>query len=215
MTVKALAASALTTAAVRELLALPTMAPVPDEEFLDHSSKVLGWEFTDLVCEAERTRHGHVLFFDANNPLGDMRTTFNLVFAEAYPYDPDGLDNEKWLTGDVRAWADELGWRFQADPTFDECETLLAEAADAVSDVLGCPPERTIRTDEHVSMGPFTLCRIWRAGEHAVVLGSLEDHGPYGYLMHFALVLTPCAAGEELPADDADLRKWVVDRIDW
>lgn len=41
----------------------------------------------------------------------------------------------------------------------------------------------------------------------------LEDHGPYGYLTHFVLVLTPCAADEELPADDEALRRWVVDRI--
>ncbi|MER6997026.1 hypothetical protein [Streptomyces sp. NPDC000410] len=215
MTVKALAASTLTTTAVRELLALPTMAPVPDEEFLDHSSKVLGWDFTDLVCEAERTRHGHVLSYDADNPLGNEKATFNLVFAQAYPYDPDGLNNVEWLTGDVRAWADELGWRFRADPTLDDCEAVLAEAAGTVSEVLGRPPERTLRTDESFSMGPFALCRIWRSGEHAVVVSPLEDHGPYGYLTHFVLVLTPCPADEELPADETALRDWVVGRINW
>ncbi|MEU6882258.1 hypothetical protein [Streptomyces sp. NPDC046712] len=117
MIVKALAASAPTATAVRELLALPTMPPVPDDAFLDHSSHVLGWEFTDLVCDAERTRHGHVLSYDVDNPLGDGTATFNLVFAEAYPYHPDSPNDVRRLTGDVRAWADELGCQLPTDDT--------------------------------------------------------------------------------------------------
>ncbi|MGW2013975.1 hypothetical protein [Streptomyces sp. NPDC001927] len=215
MTVNALATSALTAAAVRDLLALPAMTPVPDEEFLDHSSDVLGWTFTHLVCDAERTPHDHVLSYTADNPLGDRTATFNLVFAEAYPHDPEGEENVKWLTGDVRGWADELGWSFRTDATLDTCESVLAEAAEAMSEVLGSGPVRTLRTDGSFSMGPYALCRIWRTDEHAVVVSPLEDHGPYGYLTHFVLALTPCPADEELPADDDGLRTWVVDRIDW
>lgn len=215
MIVKALAASTLTAPAVRDLLALPVMAPVPDDDFLDHSADALGWEFTTLVCDADRTRNGHVLSYDEDNPLGSETATFNLVFAEAYPYDPEEEANVRWLTDDVRGWADELGWRFSTDATPDICETLLAEASATVSGVLGGEPARTVRSDGQFSMGPFALCRIWRTGTHAVVVTPLQDHGPYGYLTHFVLVLTPCPAGEELPADDAALRAWVLDRIDW
>ncbi|MCT4352390.1 hypothetical protein M5362_04485 [Streptomyces sp. Je 1-79] len=215
MIVKALAASTLTAPAVRDLLALPAMAPVADEAFLDHGSSVLGWEFTMLVCDAERTRHGHVLSYDEDNPVGSRSATFNLVFAEAYPYDPEAEANVRGLTDDVRGWADELGGRFSTDPAPDTCETLLAEASATVSGVLGSEPVRTVRSDGRFSLGPFALCRIWRTDAHAVVLTPLQDHGPYGYLTHFVLVLTPCHADEELPADDTALRAWVLDRIDW
>ncbi|MDT9690092.1 hypothetical protein Q5762_17460 [Streptomyces sp. P9(2023)] len=213
--VKALATSTLTAEAIRDLLALPTMAPVPDDRILDHGTDVLGWGFTQLVCDAERTRHDHVLSYNVDNPMGDGTATLNLVFAEACPYDPDGENNVDWLTGDVRGWADELGWTFRTDVPLDTCESELAEASATVSEVLGHPPVRTVRTDDWFGMGPFALCRIWRTGDHAVVVSPLADHGPYGYLTHFVLVLTPCPADEELPADDAALRKWVVDRIDW
>ncbi|MFJ8076857.1 hypothetical protein ACIQ7Q_23675 [Streptomyces sp. NPDC096176] len=215
MAVKALAHSPLTTAAVRELLEIPTLPPVPDDDFIAHSEKVLGWGFTDLVCDADLTRHGHVLSYDVDNPLGDPAATLCLVFGEAYPYQPDMPDDEQSLTDNVRAWAETPGWRFCTDPGLDGCETVLAEAALSVSEVLGCPPQRTVRTDNQFSLGPHALCRIWCTGDHAVVLGPQADEGPYGYLTHFALVLIPWPSEEELPADDAALGVWVRERIDW
>ncbi|MFF8844274.1 hypothetical protein ACF08N_16395 [Streptomyces sp. NPDC015127] len=178
MAVKALAHSPLTAAAVRELLELPALPPVPDDAFIAHSEEVLGWRFTDLVCDADLTRHGHVLSYDVDNPLGDPEARFNLVFGEAYPYQPDMPDDVQSLTDDVRAWAETPGWRFRTDPGPDDCEAVLAEAALSVSEVLGCPPRRTVRTDSQFSLGPHTLCRIWRAGDHVVVLSPFRTTAP-------------------------------------
>lgn len=214
MTVKALAHSPLTTEAVRELLEIPESPPVPDDDFIAHSEKVLGWGFTDLVCDADLTRHGHVLSYDVDNPLGNPEAAFHLVFGEAYPYRPDMPDEAESLTDDVRTWAETPGWHFRTDPGLDGCEAVLAEAAQTVSAVLGCPPQQTVRTDDHFSMGPHALCRIWRTSGHAVVLTPLADEGPYGYLTHLALALLPCPAEEELPADDTALKNWVLKRID-
>lgn len=215
MTVTALAHSPLTAAAVRDLLEIPRAAPVPDDDFVEHSETALGWGITDLVCDADLTRHGHVLSYDVWNPLGDPNATFHLVFAEACPHRAGMPDDTRSLTDDVRAWAETPGWRFLAGPSDDQCEAVLAEAARTVSEVLGCRPRRTVRTDDRFGMGPHALCRIWRTGDHAAVLGPLADEGAYGYLTHLLLALVPCPSEEELPRDDSALIDWIHKRIDW
>ncbi|MFF3286497.1 hypothetical protein [Streptomyces sp. NPDC003023] len=132
MTVTALAHSPLTAAAVRDLLEIPRAAPVPDDDFVEHSETALGWGITDLVCDADLTRHGHVLSYDVWNPLGDPNATFHLVFAEACPHRAGMPDDTRSLTDDVRAWAETPGWRFLAGPSDDQCEAVPAEAADRV-----------------------------------------------------------------------------------
>ncbi|ROQ70681.1 hypothetical protein EDD93_5205 [Streptomyces sp. 840.1] len=213
MPVHSLAHSPLSAASVRELLAMPAMPPVPEEEFYEYTEAELGWEFTDLVCDAVLTRHHHVLWYEGA-PLGDPEATLILTFGEAYPVeppDPDeyGRDALVELIGD---WAALPGWELLEEPALAECEAVLDRAAEVVVAELG-PPLRTLRADDRLGLGPHLWCRIWRMGEHGVVLAPREDGGPYGYLTHLTLTVHPWPAGEELPAGDEDCLRLVRDRI--
>ncbi|MHC3814739.1 hypothetical protein [Streptomyces sp. DT9] len=213
MPVHALAHSPLSPASVRELLAMPGMPPVPDEEFDEYSETELGWEYTDLVCDAVTTRHHHVLWYEGA-PLGDPDSTLILTFGEAYPVnppDPDAYGHDS-LVKLIGEWAALPGWVLLEEPAEAECEAVLDRAADVVSAELG-PPLRTLRADDWLGLGPHLMCRIWRMGEHGVVLAPREDGGPYGYLTHLTLTVRPWPAGEELPAGDEDRLRLVRDRI--
>ncbi|MDP5317048.1 hypothetical protein P8A21_32500 [Streptomyces poriferorum] len=102
--------------------------------------------------------------------------------------------------------------RHRGLPDEAECEAVLHRAADVVAAELG-PPLRTLRSDGRLCLGPHLRCRIWRMGEHGVVLAPREDGGPYGYLTHLVLTVHPWPAGEELPVGDEDCLRWVRDRI--
>lgn len=192
---------------------MPAMSAVPEEEFDAYSENVLGWEYTDLVQDAVLTGHHHVLWYEGV-PLGDPECTLVLTFGEAYPVDPPDRDDygHDALVGLVEEWAGLPGWVHADTPAETECEAVLDRAADVVAAELG-PPLRTLRANDRLSMGPHLRCRIWRMGEHGVVLAPREDGGPYGYLTHLTLTVHPWPAGEELPVADEDCLGWVRDRI--
>lgn len=192
---------------------MPAMSAVPEEEFDAYSENVLGWEYTDLVQDAVLTGHHHVLWYEGA-PLGDPECTLVLTFGEAYPVDPPDRDDygHDALVGLVEEWAGLPGWVHADTPAEAECEAVLDRAADVVAAELG-PPLRTLRANDRISMGPHLRCRIWRMGEHGVVLAPREDGGPYGYLTHLTLTVHPWPAGEELPVADEDCLGWVRDRI--
>lgn len=50
-----------------------------------------------------------------------------------------------------------------------------------------------------------------------LVLGPAADNGPYGYLTHLQLSLTPLTCAPELPpaADENALEAWISAHIDW
>ncbi|MEV0580607.1 hypothetical protein [Streptomyces sp. NPDC050392] len=112
----------------------------------------------------------------------------------------------------VGEWAALPGWVLLQQPDEGECEAVLDRTADVVAAELG-PPLRTLRSNDWLGMGPYLRCRIWRMGEHGVVLAPREDGGPYGYLTHLVLAVHPWPAGEELPVADEDCLRWVRDRI--
>jgi hypothetical protein len=201
----------LTPAAVRELMSLPMMEPVPADR-MDEVAEGLGWESTDLVCEAERTRSGHVLWTsDYFASLGNPESTFVLTFANSYPQDGDGQIHDP-LVDLMQEWGNQPGWRLVTAPTMAECEAVFAEAVSVVTAELG-PPLRTVRDSDHclATDPPYT---IWRWGNHGLVVGPVPDNGPYGYLTMGVLVLHPWSADEALPEDDLDLAHWIRDRIE-
>ncbi|MFJ2088892.1 hypothetical protein ACIOEW_06440 [Streptomyces sp. NPDC087901] len=213
MPVHSLAHSPLSSTVVQELLAMPAMQAVPEEEFDEYSERELGWAYTDLVCDAVLTRHHHVLWYEGT-PLGDAECTLVLTFGEAYPVnppDPDEYGHDS-LVELVEDWAGLPGWVLLDTPSEAECDAVLDRAADVLAAELG-PPLRTLRSDGWLSLGPHLQCRIWRMGEHGVVLAPREDGGPYGYLTHLVLTVHPWPAGEELPVADEDCLRWVRDRI--
>ncbi|KAA6203009.1 hypothetical protein F2B00_07040 [Streptomyces parvus] len=82
---------------------------------------------------------------------------------------------------------------------------------------LGAGPERTLLSDAAVVTGPAMTHRVWRTPAHALVLGPAADNGPYGYLTHLQLSLTPLSCAPELPpaADEKALEAWITAHIDW
>ncbi|MFJ9825126.1 hypothetical protein ACIRSU_12200 [Streptomyces sp. NPDC101160] len=220
-TVHALAHRPLTAAAVAEFLGLPAAPPVPeDADAVEEEARRRGWEWEDgLVCESYRTAHGHVMCSDVFSPFGDPDARAFLVFGELYPVDPhdERMANGPWLNGLLDAWEKQPGWTGRRPCTEQDCENVLAQAAQVVSAHLGAPPERTVLSSAAVAAGPDLTQRIWRTATHAVVLGPAADNGPYGYLTHLQLSCTPLTAGPELPpADDEDgLVAWITAHVDW
>ncbi|MFI7285572.1 hypothetical protein ACIBRY_02695 [Streptomyces anulatus] len=78
-------------------------------------------------------------------------------------------------------------------------------------------PERTLLSDAAVVTGPAMTHRAWRTSTHALVLGPAADNGPYGFLTHLQLFLTPLTRAPELPpaADGNALDAWIGAHIDW
>lgn len=207
---KSMASLPLTPAAVRELLSLPLMERIPEDR-LDEAVEDLGWEFTDLVCDADRTRHGHVLLgSDCGAALGDPEGTFVLTFANIYPEDWDGRDSDTW-SNLMERWGNFPGWNLVTDPTMKECEAVFEEAASVVAAELG-PPLRTVRDISCLAPGlPYYL---WRVGNHGVALGPCPNNGPYGYLTMGVLAICPWPADEALPRDESSLAHWIRVRIE-
>ncbi|MFE5592602.1 hypothetical protein [Streptomyces sp. NPDC056549] len=219
--VHALAHRPLTTGAVAELVALPAVPPVPDDsDAVDAEVGLRGWVWEDsLVCESYRTGHGHVLCTDVVSPFGSPEARTFLVFGEVYPVDPHDEDmaNASWLYGLMDHWREQPGWTGSRPSTVDACEAVLAEAARAVTEHLGTPPERTTRSAESLVTGPTLTHRVWRTATHALVLGPAADNGPYGYLTHLQLSCTPldCAPGLPPAGDEDGLTEWIAAHIDW
>ncbi|MEU6946470.1 hypothetical protein ABZ957_14750 [Streptomyces sp. NPDC046316] len=219
--VHALAHRPLTAEAVAELLELPGAPHVPEDfDAVDTVVQQRGWRWEhELVCESFRTAHGHVLCSDGMSPFGRPDARTFLVFAELYPVDPDdeSVVNESWLLGLVDDWQQQPGWTGHRPCTNHDCETVLAEAAQAVTAHLGTGPERTVLSSATVVTGPPLTHRIWRTATHALVLGPHADNGPYGLLTHLQLSCTPLNCGPDLPpADDEDaLAGWITAHVDW
>ncbi|MEU1468228.1 hypothetical protein ABZ434_08390 [Streptomyces sp. NPDC005761] len=213
MPVHSLAHAPLSADAVRELLAMPSLPAVPEEEFDEYSEEELGWAVTFLVQDAVVTRNHHVLWYEGE-PLGDPESTLILTFGEAYPVNPPDPDEygHDALVELVEKWAGLPGWTLLEQPAEAECEAVLDRAADVITAELG-PPLRTLRSNDWLGMGPHLRCRVWRRGEHGVVLSPREDGGPYGYLTHLVLAVHPWPADEELPDADEECLRWVRDRI--
>ncbi|MET7621926.1 hypothetical protein [Streptomyces sp. NPDC005408] len=219
--VHALAHRPLTAAAVAELLDLPTAPPVAEDfDALDSElrRRGCGWEH-ELVADSFRTGSAHVLCTDGPSPFGTPEARHFLVFGELYPVDPDDedLDNGPWLYELMADWQQQPGWTGHRPATVQDCETVLAQAAQTVTEHLGAAPERTILSDAAVVTGPSLTHRVWRTPTHALVVGPAADNGPYGYLTHLQLSYTPLTCGPELPpADDEDaLPGWITSHIDW
>ncbi|MCX4821442.1 hypothetical protein OG883_16330 [Streptomyces sp. NBC_01142] len=219
--VHALAHRPLTAAAVAELVALPAVPQVPDDvDAMDAELQQRGWSWDhELVCDSFRTGYGHVLCSDGGNPFGHPDARRFLVFGELYPLDPDdeSMTNGPWLYDLMDDWQQLPGWSGRRPCTDQDCEAVLAQAAQAVTEHLGTAPERTILSSVAVVTGPALTHRIWRTPTHALVLGPAADNGPYGFLTHLQLSCTPLACGPRLPpADDEDgLVRWVTAHVDW
>ncbi|MGW8489183.1 hypothetical protein [Streptomyces sp. NPDC055886] len=219
--VHVLARSPLTPAAVAEFLALPAEPPVDDDvEAVDAELTRRGWDWEhDLVCDSFRTGHGHVVCSDGRNPFGQADVRSFLVFGELYPFDEhdEDMTNEPWLREHLGLWSQVPGWERDEECTFQDCETTLAQAARAVTEHLGTAPERSLLSDAAVVTGPAMTHRVWRTPTHAVVLGPAADNGPYGYLTHLQLSLTPLTCAPELPpaADENALDAWITAHVDW
>lgn len=217
--VHALAHRPLTAEDVAELVGLPTEPKVPEEDEEEVVAR-RGWSWEHgLVCDALRTGGGHVLCSESYVPFGDPGTRTFLVFGEVYPVDPADpeMRNAPWLSGLLDDWGRQPGWTGIRPATTEDCERVLADAADAVTAHLGRAPERTVVSDAAVVTGPAMVHRVWRTSTHALVLGPCADNGPYGFLTHLQLSCTPLACGPELPpASDTDaLEKWITAHIDW
>lgn len=218
--VHALAHRPLTAGAVAELVALPTAPHVPDDfESRNVEVQKRGWAWEDLVCDSFRTGYGHVLCTDGSNPFGRPEVRHFLVFGEVYPVDPDDeeVTNGEWLYELIDDWQQLPGWSGRRPCTDQDCETVLEQAAQAVTEHLGQSPERTLLSSAATVTGPALTHRIWRTPTHALVLGPASDNGPYGYLTHLQLSYTPLTCGPDLPpADDTDsLDRWISAHVDW
>lgn len=211
----------LTVDAVAEFVGLPTARRVTeDADAVDAELRGRGWSWeNDLVCDSLRTRYGHVLCSDELSPFGHPDARNFLVFGELYPLDPqdEHMTNESWLRGHMDDWCQLPGWESREACTDKDCETVLAQAAQAVTEYLGTEPERTLLSSAAVVTGPDLSHRIWRTSTHALVLGPAADNGPYGYLTHLQLSCTPLSCGPDLPtADDEDaLADWITAHVDW
>ncbi|GHG62737.1 hypothetical protein GCM10018779_31710 [Streptomyces griseocarneus] len=219
--VHALAHRPLTVGAVAELVGLPAESDVSDGfEAVDAEVQRRGWCWEDsLVCDSFRTAEQHVLCSDHASPFGNPDARTFLVFGELYPVDPhdERMANESWLYGLMDRWQEQPGWSGRRPCTDQDCEAVLAQAAQAVTEHLGMPPERTFSSSVTVVAGPALTHRIWRTPTHALILGPTADNGPYGYLTHLQLSCTPLTCGPDLPsADDEDgLAGWITAHIDW
>ncbi|MCA6091071.1 hypothetical protein LE181_02655 [Streptomyces sp. SCA3-4] len=225
--VHALAHRPLTAGAVAELVGLPAASHVSDSfdavdavDAVDAEVQRRGWDWEhSLVCESFRTADQHVLCSDSDNPFGDPDARTFLVFGELYPVDPhdESMANGSWLYGLMDRWQEQPGWSGRRPCTIQDCEAVLAQAAQAVTEHLGAPPERTISSSATVVTGPALTHRIWRTSTHALILGPAADNGPYGYLTHVQLSCTPLTCGPDLPStDDEDgLVGWITAHIDW
>ncbi|WP_229870623.1 type 2 periplasmic-binding domain-containing protein [Streptomyces phaeofaciens] len=219
--VHALAHRPLTASAVAELVALPTTLDVPeDDDAVDAEMRRRGWSWEpSLVCDSFCTASGHVLCTDGISPFGQPDARHFLVFGQLYPVDPedDDMANGPWLYGLMDHWERQPGWSGHRPGTDQDCETVLAQAAQAVTEHLGTAPERTVPSSEAMVAGPALTQRIWRTATHALVLGPAADHGPYGYLSHLQLSYTPLTCGPDLPPpDDEDsLTRWITAHVDW
>lgn len=219
--VHVLARRPLTPEAIAEFVALSTGPPVGDDfEALDAELARRGWDWEhELVCDSFRTKHGHVLCSDDRNPFGQTDARSFLVFGELYPFDEhdDSMANAPWLRGQMDLWCGTTGWERREPCTEQDCEATLAQAAQAVTGHLGAGPERTLLSDAAVVTGPAMTHRVWRTPTHALVLGPAADNGPYGYLTHLQLSLTPLSCAPELPpaADEKALEAWITAHIDW
>lgn len=155
------------------------------------------------------------------HPFGHPDVRHFLVFGEVYPVDPDDDDghtgNGPWLYGLMDDWQKLPGWSGCRLGTDLDCEGVLARAAQAVTECLGSGPERTIVSTAAVVTGPALTHRVWRTPTHALVLGPASDNGPYGYLTHLQLSLTPLSCGPELPPeeDEDGLARWITAHVDW
>ncbi|CAL9338514.1 hypothetical protein [Streptomyces sp. enrichment culture] len=219
--VHALAHGPLTTDAVAEFVALPSVPPVPDDvDAVDEEVRRRGWGWQHaLVCDSFLTGHGHIVCTDGISPFGQADARRFLVFGEVYPVDPedDEMVNGPCLYGLMDEWQRLPGWNGLRPGTDRDCEAVLARAAQAVTEHLGAGPERMIPSSESLAAGPPLTHRVWRTATHALVLGPAPDNGPYGYLTHLQLSSTPLDCGPDLPpADDTDgLTKWISTHIDW
>lgn len=222
--VHALAHRPLTAEAVAELVALPTAPHIPDDgDAIDAELRRRGWGWEpELVCGSLRTGHGHghILCTDGLSPFGRPDARHFLVFGEPYPHDPDDerMTNGPWLYDIMDDWQRQPGWSGRRPCTDQDCESVLAQAEQAVAQHLGTAPERTILSAEAVVTGTPLTHRVWRTPTHALVLGPAADNGPYGYLTHLQLSCTPLSRGPDLlpPADDEDgLAGWISAHVDW
>ncbi|GGP84226.1 hypothetical protein GCM10010231_63620 [Streptomyces sindenensis] len=95
-----LALRPLTPEAVAEFVALPTAPPAGDDvEALDAELARRGWSWEhELACESFRTRHGHVLCSDDQNPFGQQPP---LTCAPELPSVADEKALEAWITAHV------------------------------------------------------------------------------------------------------------------
>ena len=217
--IHALAHKPLSVLAVADLIGYPSEPQVP-EEATEEVMERRGWSWADdLVCESLLTNHGHVLFSERHIPFGFPDTRHFLVFGEVYPLDKDDdeMANGPWLFPIVDDWQKQPGWTGKRPATVQDCEGVLTRAAQAVTVCLGSTPERTIVSDAAIVTGPAMTHRIWRTPSHALVLGPHADNGPYGYLTHLQLSLTPLACAPDLPpAHDTDaLNRWITAHVDW
>ncbi|MFI8320688.1 hypothetical protein [Streptomyces sp. NPDC085529] len=217
--VHALAHKPLAVAAIADFIGYPFEQRIPEEAFAEAVER-RGWSWADdLVCDALLTNHGHVLLSESYVPFGFPDTRHLLVFGEVYPVDEDDheMGNGPWLFPIVDDWQKQPGWTGKRPATVEDCERVLARAAQAVTVCLGSSPERTIVSDAAVVTGPAMTHRVWRTPSHALVLGPHADNGPYGYLTHLQLSLTPLACAPDLPsADDTGaLRRWITVHVDW
>ncbi|MEV6353350.1 hypothetical protein [Streptomyces hydrogenans] len=217
--VHALVHKPLTVSAVADFIGYPSEPRVPEETVADAVER-RGWSWEhSLVCDSLVTNHGHVLCSESYVPFGFPDARHLLAFGEVYPIDEndDEMRNSPWLFPIMDDWQKQPGWIGQRPATVDDCESVLARAAQTVTVSLGSTPERTIVSDAATAVGPAMTHRIWRTPTHALVLGPHADNGPYGYLTYLQLSLTPLACAPDLPsAHDADaLNRWITAHVDW
>ncbi|MGN9793027.1 hypothetical protein ACTMTU_18270 [Streptomyces sp. OZ13] len=221
ISVHALAHRPLTAAAVAELVALPAVPTPADDEALDAEMRQRGWSWEhELVCDSIRTSHAHVLCTDTYVPFGHPDARHFLVFGELYPVDAEdeNMTNGPWLYRLMDRWQQLPGWNGRRPCTTEDCEAILAQATQAVTEHVGTAPERTILSAAAVlESAPALTHRVWRTPTHALVLGPASDNGPYGYLTHLQLSYTPLTCASELPpeGDDDGLAKWISAHVDW
>ncbi|MEW2625340.1 hypothetical protein [Streptomyces sp. NPDC048106] len=223
--VHALVHRPLTAEAVAELVALPYVPPVgEDDDAVEEELRRRGWAWEDLVCDSFRTGHGHVLCSEYVSPFGEWEARTFLVFGELYPVDPDdtAMVNATWLNGYMEGWEKVPGWSARRPATDLDCEAVLAQAAGAVAEVLGAAPERLLVSAHTVGPGPALTHRVWRTATHALILGPAADEGPYGYLTHLQLSATPLSCAPGLPpaaaqgtAGEQALADWITAHIGW
>ncbi|MFG3490037.1 hypothetical protein [Streptomyces sp. NPDC047972] len=217
--VHALAHKPLTVAAVADFIGYPSEPPV-SEDVVEEVVRRRGWSWEhSLVCDSMVTDHGHVLCSESYVPFGQPDTRHLLVFGEVYPVDEhdDEMCNGPWLFPLLEDWRKQPGWTGKQPATVEDCESVLTRAAQSVTRCMGSAPERTIVSDTATVVGPALTHRVWRTPSHALVLGPHADNGPYGYLTHLQLSLTPLVCAPDLPAaDDTDtLNRWITAHVDW